>query len=155
MANHKVVGKINYILHLYLTGKKAMKTSDKLSTSTATSISTDSVLQFIELIKGQRTRETTRRNYHTIWRSFNRFLLKLDRVLDSWEDKLTLFVGYLVDKNRKSTTIRSYVSVIKSILMIEKIDINEDRYLITSLTKACRYRNDRVITRPPIHKSML
>ena len=36
-----------------------------------------------------------------------------------------------------------------------KIKVNEDQYLLTSLTKACHLKNDRVKTRLPIQKSLL
>ena len=51
--------------------------------------------------------------------------------------------------------MKSYVSAIRAILAEIDIEINENHYLLTSLTKACRYKNNRVITRVPIHVGML
>ena len=64
-------------------------------------------------------------------------------------------MGYLVETDKKSQTIKSYISAIKSILRDDGIMLNEDKYLLTSLTKACKYRNDRVRTRLPIGKPLL
>ena len=66
-----------------------------------------------------------------------------------------LFVGYLVNNRKKSSTIKSYISAIKSVLRENNIKINEDKYLLSSLTKACKYKNDYVKTRLPIHKKLL
>ena len=47
------------------------------------------------------------------------------------------------------------LSAIKAVLKEDKIRINEDSYLIKSLTNACRLRNDQVRTRLPIQRDML
>ena len=39
--------------------------------------------------------------------------------------------------------------------MEDGIELSENKFLLTSLTRACRYINDRVKTRLPIHKEML
>ena len=74
---------------------------------------------------------------------------------DNWEDRLILFIGYLVQENKQSQTIRSYVSAIKKVLRDDNIVINENKMLISSLTKACKFKNDRVRTRLPIQKGVL
>lgn len=51
--------------------------------------------------------------------------------------------------------IKSYVSALKAILMNIGIEVNEDRFLLTSITRACSYRNDMAKTRLPIHKHLL
>ena len=65
------------------------------------------------------------------------------------------FCGYLVDRNSKSTTINSYISAIKSVLRDIDIIIQEDCYLLSALTRACRLKNDVLQTRLPIKKGML
>ena len=72
-----------------------------------------------------------------------------------WEDRLTLFVGFLVQNNRQSSTVRSYISTMKAVLKENDIDIAEDQYLLSSLTRACRLKNDQIRTRLPIQKGML
>ena len=123
--------------------------------STASSISTAEIEQIIERLKGEQHRNSTWKNYYTIWRNFNQFYIKLDQKPRVWEDRITLFVGYLISKGRKSTTIRSYISAIKAVLYNIKIEICEDRYLLNSLTRACRLNNDKVLVKLPIHRDLL
>ena len=66
-----------------------------------------------------------------------------------------MYVGFLVEKNSKSNTIKSYISAIKAVLEEDGVILSADKYLLSSLTKACKYRNDRVTTRLPIHKKLL
>ena len=66
-----------------------------------------------------------------------------------------LLVGYLIDRKRKLTTINSYVSVIKSVLRQDRFRVSEDRYVIKSLIKTCKYRCESVFIRLPIQKELL
>ena len=109
----------------------------------------------VEQLKMQQHRDSTRKNYYLIWKIFNRFFIRLDVKPTSWEDRLTLFVGHLIDDNKQSSTVKSYISAIKAVLLMNNIDIAEDRYLLGSLIRACRLRNDVVHTWLPIKKSML
>ena len=68
--------------------------------------------------------------------------MKLDRKPRDWESRITLYVSYLIEMSRQSSTIKSYISAIRAILQIEGIEINEDKFLLTSLTKACHLIND-------------
>ena len=61
----------------------------------------------------------------------------------------------MVQNNRKSSTIKSYISAIRAVLQEIKIELKEDRFLLTSLTKACQLRNDVIRIRLPIQKGML
>ena len=93
--------------------------------------------------------------YYSVWRSFNTIFLRLDRKPTSWADRLTLFVAYLIQNNRQSSTVKSYISAIKAVLQDDKYELHENQYLLSSLTRACKLKNDRVCTRLPIHKGML
>ena len=66
-----------------------------------------------------------------------------------------MFVGYLIENNCKSGTVRSYVSVVKAVLKDDGEEINENTFLLNSLTRACRISNDHVRTRLPIRKGLL
>ena len=66
-----------------------------------------------------------------------------------------LFVGHLVESKRQSSTIKSYISAIKTVLRGDGVDINEDRYLLNSLTKACKLHSDTLSIRLPIQKGLL
>ena len=66
-----------------------------------------------------------------------------------------LYVGHLIHNQRKSTTIKCYLSAIRAVLKDDGVEINEDKYLLTSLTRACKLVNDRVRTQLPIQQGML
>ena len=51
--------------------------------------------------------------------------------------------------------IRSYLSAVRAVLAENNIRINENLFLINSLTHACKLKNDQVITRLPIDKGLL
>ena len=106
-------------------------------------------------MKNKRHRNSTQKNYRGIWKNFNEFFIRLDTKPETWEERIILFVGFLINNNRKSTTIKSYVSAIRAILQEGGVTINQNQFLMSSLTRACRLVNDRVITRLPIRRSML
>ena len=125
------------------------------SSSKSSSISSSDLEMFIDSLRLQSRRQTTRNVYFSIWRSFNKFLLKLDYIPNLWEDKLSLYVGYLIQSGAKSCTIRSYISGIKAMLHEIGYALNENKYLLASLVRACKYKNDAVRTRLPIQKPLL
>ena len=123
--------------------------------STSSSISTKNLESIVCRLKGDRNRKSTRKNYYTVWKCFNQFFIKLDRKPRTWEERLILFIGYLIENKRKSSTIRSYISAIRSVLAEDGVELCADKFLLTSLTRACRLVNDRVKTRLPIQKGVL
>ena len=133
-----------------------MKGKGAASISSASTLSTSEITNIVEQLKSQRCRDSTRQMYHKIWKLFAVFYAKLDRKPIEWSDRLVLFTAYLIDKNMQSSTVRSYVSAIKSVLAEDGIFINTDTFLLTSLTRACKLINDRiVIHRFPIYKGLL
>ena len=124
------------------------RTKSKLSKSstTSSSISTAGIQCIIEKLKYEHINDT-RKNYYSVWESFNNFFVQLDEKPDNWEDRITLFVGYLInDRQAKSQAVKSYVSTMKAVLMDIDVEVNEDRVLLAALTKACKFRNDFVRT---------
>ena len=97
----------------------------------------------------------TRRNYYSVWRTFNQFFICLDRKPNSWEDRLVLFVGFLANQEKKSTTIKSYISAVKAVLKEDGITLNENRFLLNAIMKGCHLVNDKVFTRLSIKKGLL
>ena len=81
--------------------------------------------------------------------------MKLDVKPKTLEDRLVLFVRFLVDNKLKSSTVKTYISAIRGTLADDGIKLNEDQFLITSLTCACRLQDDRVIHRLLIYKELL
>ena len=53
------------------------------------------------------------------------------------------------------STIKSYISAIRAVLREDGYKLSEDRYLISSLTKACKIKNDSLRIRFPIQKDFL
>ena len=96
-----------------------------------------------------------RKDYYLAWKQFNKFFIQLDHKPRDWEDRLVLFVAYLAETNKQSSTIQIYVSAMKSVLMDEGLEINENKFLVSSLMKACWLCNDVLHTRLPIHKGVL
>ena len=129
--------------------------SDSTSNSDSSKISTKSLKLIIDKLLGQSNRSSTSRNYLNIWRQFNKFVTRLDVKPPSWEDRVTLFIGYKIDQGMKSTTVKSYVSAIKKTLVDDGYPWDDQRVLLLSLTKACKLVNDKVKTRLPIQCSLL
>ena len=81
---------------------------------------------------------------------FSQFYLSLDIKPDTWEEQITLFIAHLIDMNKQSSTIKCYISAVRAILKQDKINLKEDQFLITSLTRAACLKNDCVRLRLPI-----
>ena len=115
----------------------------KQSSDSTSTISTTEMEDIVEKISSQAHRKSTKQNYLLVWRSFNKFYLCLDKKPGNWEDRLILFVGYLIQNKRKSTTIKSYISAIRAMVREVKVILNEDTFLIKSLTRACHLSVDK------------
>ena len=100
-------------------------------------------------------KESTKINYHGIWNNFNKFVIRLDHIPAKWEETTSLYCSYLVSKGCKSATLRSYVSAIKSKLVIDGYRWDDKAIWFNALTRACKMRNDMVIDRQPIRKPLL
>ena len=135
--------------------KKKGKKSTTASLTTSSRISTQDIKDIVKRLLHQQHRNSTRKNYYTIWKVFSDFFIRLDDKPANWEDRLTLFVGFLIENKRQSSTVKSYISAIKSVLREDNIKLDEDTYLLSSLTKACKLQNDQICTRLPIQKGML
>ena len=109
----------------------------------------------IEKLKLKKNRQSTYENYYQVWKTFNKFLIRLDHMPDSWEERTALYCAYLVDTGRQSATIKSYISAIKCILKDDDYKWDENRVLLESITRACKLVNDRVKTRLPISEKLL
>ena len=132
-----------------------MKSPRSISSLGESAISTAEMRRIVDRLKLDRIRDSTKANYYSIWKTFNKFFLQLDVKSRTWEDHLVPYVGYLVETDKKSQTVKSYISAIKNILRDDGVILKEDKFLITSLTRACRLLNDQVITRLLIQKGLL
>ena len=109
----------------------------------------------MEKLKGQQTRSSTMKNYLSIWRHFNNFLIRLDKRQPSWEENLVLFGTHLVELGSQSSTIKSYFSAIKHILKTDGYPWNDDKAMLSTITKSCKIINDQVKVRLPVSRKLL
>ena len=116
------------------------------SSSTTSHISTLEIPRIVEKLRLQKHHSSTCKNYYTVWKLFSKFCLSLDTKPPTWEDRIILFIGYLIDNNKQSSPVKSYISAIRAILQDDGIKLNEDLFLVSSLTQACKYVNDKART---------
>ena len=64
-------------------------------------------------------------------------------------------MAHLINEKRQSATIKSYISAIKAVLADNSIKINQDEFLLSSLTRACKIHNDRITTKFPIYRELM
>ena len=135
---------------------KINKSADRSdSTSSSSAISMRDMEMLVDKLQAERNRNSTRPVYYSVWKTFNQFFVRLDEKPATWEDRLTLFVAFLIQTNKKAGTIKSYISAIRAILLEVKVELKEDKFLLSSLTKACKLTNDHVRIRLPIKKGLL
>ena len=132
-----------------------MSESIKSSKSDSSKLSSHKLRNIIDKLMLQQNRSSTMKTYFRIWRQFNNFLIRLDVKPLIWEERVTLFIGHLVDKGVQSSSIKSYVSAIKRVLLDDGYQWDDQKILLTSLTRACRLINDVVTTRLPIQGNLL
>ena len=122
--------------------KRKTKTVLSLMSSQSSKISTNSLQSIIDRLMYNQNGPSTCQNYLRIWRAFNQFIIQLDTRPWMWEDRVTLYMGYLVNKGIQSNTIKSYVSAIKRVLIDDGYAWKDERIMLTSLTRACKLIND-------------
>ena len=68
---------------------------------------------------------------------------------------MLLYAAALVDEGVQSSTLKSYISVIRAILRADNYRWDDQKIEITMVTKACHLKNNRVYSRLPILKGLL
>ena len=144
----------NNILFSDFGGKKIFDTGCD-ETSDTSRISASSMRAILESIQQNKNRPSTKAVYMSVWRKFNKFVVRLDDIPQRWEERTSLYVGYLISKGTKSATIKSYISAIKSVLADDNYEWSKPNIEFASLTKGCKLMNDRVRTRLPITLGLL
>ena len=117
-------------------GTMARRGKMSSSSSGLSRISTARMLQVVESLKCKKNCSSTRVNYQSIWRQFNHFLVRLDRLPPTWEDRAVLFCAHLVEIGKQSATVKSYLSAIKSVLSDDDYEWCDRNVLLTTLTRA-------------------
>ena len=54
-----------------------------------------------------------------------------------------MFVAYSMYRGMQSSTLKSYISAIRFILNLDGHQWSDDKALLLTLTKSCRYTNDK------------
>ena len=99
--------------------------------------------------------DSTKSNYYGIWKNFNKFYLCLDKKPSNWEDRIVLYIGYLISNNRSSQTLRCYISAIRATLLDDGYELKENKFLLSALTCACKFKNDILIVRKGMMKILI
>ena len=131
-----------------------LKATSRASTS-GSRISSDDMRRILERLKCTQIRNSTKRNYQSVWKKFNEFMVKLDNWPVFWEDRVSLFGAYLVEQGIQSSTLRSYVSAIKHTLQLDGFKWVDDKVLLSVLVCASRMVNDTLMVHLPIHLGLL
>ena len=125
------------------------------TSSNSSRISSSNLRSLMNRLLLKQNHDSTNKMYMEVWRQFNAFLISLDTMPVSWEDRTMLFITNLVGKGFQSSSIKSYVSAVKRILINDRYQWDNTKILILSLTRACRLINDQVRTRLGISKGLL
>ena len=107
--------KIAHTSVLEMKNENASSQSSKIPST----ISTHHMEMVVQRPLSQQNRKSTVKTYLNIWRQFNNFVISLDVKPKSWKARTTLYVAYLIDKGRQSASIKSYVSAIKKLLILD------------------------------------
>ena len=148
------------MLFRYITGKGRVKrcrtkAGSSSNSSDTSRISAASMKLILDKLTCHSKRDSTKKMYLGIWRRFNDFLMKLDKKPDSWEDRTSLFIAYLVEGGTQSGTVKSYVSTIKTTLQDDKYEWQDNLILLNALTRGCKVLNDKYSRKQPISCNLL
>ena len=66
-----------------------------------------------------------------------------------------LFVAHSINKGMQSSSVKSYFSAINRTLLDDGYPWDDNKVLISSLTRACKIVNDKLRTRLPIKGGLL
>ena len=92
--------------------------------------------KILQILKSKHEKNSTQAAYHKDWIRFNNFFIKLDDKPLVWEDRLVLYMTYLINTKRcQSSTIRMYRAGIKHCLALIGVHLSEDLCTLTSLLK--------------------
>ena len=140
------------MIYIAVKKQKRIKVDEQSNTS---SISSRKMELILEQLKSIKNRDSTKQNYLSVWQKFNQFVIKLDIKPNRWEDCTSLFGASLVQAGLQSSTLRSYMSAIKRILIDDGYQWSDDRLLLSSLIKGCNVLNDCIRTRLPIRAGLV
>ena len=74
---------------------------------------------------------------------------------NTWEARVVAYSTYLIDQGIQSSTIKSYISAIKAVLINDGYNWCQNTLLLNTLTQSCKLINDQVRHRMPIKSGLL
>ena len=131
------------------------KRNHRSNSSNSSKVSSEYFKQAIEVIKLGNYAPVTKVTYHCVWVSFNKFIISLDHIPPTWEEKLALFLACLIEERRPPSTIRCYKSAVKSVLRDNGVPLDDHQLQLAAVLKACKYVDCDVTVRLPIQWSLL
>ena len=127
-----------------------------MSSSDSSKISAEYLQNVIDTYKIRHRKDTTLDNYIGVWRKFNKFIIAVDNVPDTWEEKISLYCGFLVEIcGLQSATIKSYVSAIKYILRSIDYFCDDQKILLSTFVGICKEHNDHLMNRMAIKRGLM
>ena len=143
------------VFNIIIAGQRKWIDKDYTSSSNSSKISASHMQSILEQLKSNCNRSSTMENYLSIWRKFNSFLIILEVKPATWEERVSLYCGYLVDRGSQLSMIRSYVSAIKCILVNDGYEWEDGKLFLNAIIRGCKIKNDQLKTRLPIRKGLL
>lgn len=149
---------------MHTRGRKAIKgtsaaafyhDTDYSSYEEPNKISLELFERIVEKLSNDDIQESTKKMYHSVWCSFNQFLLTFDDLPTTWEDKMVLYASFLADIGNSSATVSSYMSAIRYVLRHDGIQVSNTSCKLSSIIRACKLHNDVVTVRRPIRSGLL
>ena len=140
----------------FVLGQRKRIWSDRSSIGSSNNkIYTADMERIIKKLKSRQTRGSTVNNYLHIWRAFNKFIIRLDVIPSSWEERVAYFAAYQANRVLQSSTLNSYISTLKSTLTTDGYRFTCRMFELTHIIKACKISNDHVKTRLSIKQRLL
>ena len=119
-------------------------------------MSTKDIKEILIKLKEENNRSSTNNSYYGTWKNFNKFIIRLDYIPATWEERAELYCAYLITyKNLQSSTVRSYISGIKSVLIKDGYKWNDQLLILSAITKSCKLHYDVTKIRLPIQHKFL
>ena len=129
---------------------RCLRSDGHSSSSNTFRISSRDMKLIVDRLLTLHNRDSTKRTYLAVWRKFNNFVIKLDIKPPTWEERTAMFMADMIANGAQSSSVKSYISAIKRILADDGYTWDDNIVLLSSLTRACKLKNDHVRTRLPI-----
>lgn len=119
-------------------------------------MSTEYFQRVLDQLATKAVEDSTMEVYMAAWHAMNKFYCRLDRKPKPWDQRMSLFIAFMIKKRFEKATIQTYISGIKYILRnILHVDVDDNAFRFTALIKAARYKNNKVNIRMPIKLNLL